>query len=217
LTVEDRRPSSQIVSDGYDRIAERYADWAACTVVDKARPRYVSLIFDRLPDGAAVLELGCGGGGPTTRQLAERFCLTGVDISARQIELARQHVPQATFLHADMIELELPLASFDAVVALYTLTHLPQGKLPSVLERIGTWLRPGGLFVATMGTHSDPGTVEPNWLGAPMYFSGYGVEESMGFVERAGLAIESAQVEAILEDCESVEFLWVVAKRRATD
>lgn len=42
-----------------------------------------------LPEGARVLELGCGSGNITTRRLAERFIVTGMDISARQIELAQ--------------------------------------------------------------------------------------------------------------------------------
>src|SRR5437879_2276437 len=203
----------QIVADGYDRIAERYADWATDDVVDEARPRLVALIVERLPQGAAVLDLGCGGGGPTMRQLAERFTLIGVDISARQTALARQNVPKATFIHGDMVGLEIPPGSFAAVVALYTLTHLPHGELPQLLVKISWWLRPGGLLVATMSARPDPGTIEPDWLGAPMYFSGYSVEENRRFVDQVGLKIESAPIESILEDGQSVQFLWIVASK----
>jgi SAM-dependent methyltransferase len=109
----------RIVAEGYDRVADRYAQWAYHEVVDEARPRYVALVLDSLPEGASVLELGCGGGGPSTRQLAARFSLTGVDISARQVELARQSAPGATFIHADMSRVEFPSSSFDGVVAFY--------------------------------------------------------------------------------------------------
>jgi 2-polyprenyl-3-methyl-5-hydroxy-6-metoxy-1,4-benzoquinol methylase len=94
----DRR---QIVAEGYDRIAERYAEWGQHNTIDRARPRYISLLLERLAESADVLELGCGGGGLATRQLAEPFVLTGVDLSARQIELARQNPPEATFIHED--------------------------------------------------------------------------------------------------------------------
>ena len=57
-----------------------------------------------------MLELGCGGGTPETRRLAERFALTGVDISPRQVERARAAIPEAEFLCADFTELELPPA-----------------------------------------------------------------------------------------------------------
>ena len=64
-----------------------------------------------------------------------------------------------------------------------------------------------------MSTHPDMGTIEPDWLGAPMYFSGYGVEDNRHFVENAGLEIESALIETIVEDGEPVRFLWIVARR----
>jgi ubiquinone/menaquinone biosynthesis C-methylase UbiE len=51
--------------------------------------------------------------------------MTGVDISAAQLALARQHVPNATLIQADMMALAFPPASFDAIVALYSLIHLP--------------------------------------------------------------------------------------------
>src|SRR5712691_4675957 len=131
----------QIVADGYDRIAERYADWVTDDVLDEARPRYVALVLERLLQGAPVLELGWGGGGPTTRQLAERFTLTGVDISARQIALTRQNVPKATFIHGDMVGLEYPPGRIAAVVALHALNHLRHGELPQLLVKVASWLR----------------------------------------------------------------------------
>jgi SAM-dependent methyltransferase len=202
----------RIVADGYDRIAERYARWTAEEVVDESRQRYTTLLLESLPPGARVLELGCGGGGPTTRQLAERLDVTGVDISARQIELARQNVPAATFVHADMTGVTFPPASFDAVAAFYTLSHLPHGELPTMIERIGQWLRPGGRLVASMSPRASRGATE-DWLGVPMYFSGYSTEESRRFVEAAGLQISSARVEQIRENGRPASFLWIVATR----
>jgi SAM-dependent methyltransferase len=209
-TVRDPR---RIVAEGYDRIAERYAAWIANDLVDEVRPRYTAVLLEGLPPGAAVLDLGCGSGVPTTRQLAERFAVTGVDISARQVALARENVPRAQFLQADMTRLSFPPNSFDGVAAFYAFTHLPHGELPGLVVRITSWLRPGGLLVASMGASADLGSVEPDWLGAPMYFSGYSVEEGQHFIEMAGLAVVRLQVETILEDQRPVAFTWVVAQK----
>ena len=51
-----------------------------------------------LPPEATVLDPGCGAGIAVTRWLEQRFAVTGVDISARQLELACQHVPAAAFV-----------------------------------------------------------------------------------------------------------------------
>ena len=213
---EQHRIALRVVADGYDRIAARYAQWLAHEVVDEIRPRYTQVLLDGLPPGARVLELGCGGGGPTTRLLAERFSLTGVDLSTGQLDLARRNVPGATFLHADMTTLAFEPESFDAVASFYALGHLPYGELPRLIPRIASWLRPGGLLVASMAARDNPGEVEPDWLGAPMYFSGYAPAENRRFVEQAGLEVLSAQEEAILEDGRPTVFHWILARKPAT-
>ena len=113
------------VQQGYDRIAEQYLAWTLHTR-EQERERYAAVLLDALPDGARVLDLGCGAGLPTTRALARRFRVTGVDISARQIALAREHVPEAEFIQADMTQLDLPPDSFDGVTAFYAIIHVPR-------------------------------------------------------------------------------------------
>lgn len=202
----------KLVEQGYDRIAGRHHEWGG-----QARPgekaRHAAALFDRLPDGAAVLELGCGSGSSTTTRLAERFRLTGVDISARQIELICQAIPAATFIQADMATLDFPAASFDAVAAFYSIIHLPRGEHAGLLRRIATWLRPGGLLVATMGARSTEVGYEHDWLGAPMYWSHFDSETNRRLVEQAGLTLLAAQEETAEEHGTPSTFLWVVARK----
>lgn len=93
-----------------------------------------------------MLELGCGAPVESTRILAERANLAGVDISEAQVALARRRLPQATFIHADLSALEFAPESFDAVVALYVLLHIPRAELEPLLGRVASWLRPSGLL-----------------------------------------------------------------------
>ena len=97
----------RVVADGYDAVAERYYAWSDARP-SATRRRWLAKALERIPLGADVLDLGCGAGVPMTRALAAGRQVTGVDISARQIELARAAVPEATFIHADMTALELP-------------------------------------------------------------------------------------------------------------
>ena len=53
--------------------------------------------------------------------LANRFAVTGVDISEGQLSAARRNVPQATFIHADLGALDFPVASFDGLTAFYAI------------------------------------------------------------------------------------------------
>src|SRR5437868_768090 len=92
----------QIVADGYDQIAETYAARAVRAsqrVGGSGRDRFLAAYLADLPAGARVLDLGCATGVPVARTLAERFIVTGVDVSPQSIELARQNVPGAAFIH----------------------------------------------------------------------------------------------------------------------
>lgn len=200
-----------IVRQGYDAMAETYAAWAA-TVRIVERERYTRVLLDRVPEGAAVLELGCGAGAPTTRHLAQRFALTGVDLSARQIALARANVPTATCVQADIVALSFPPASFAAVAAFYTITHIPRDKHAALFATIHQWLQPGGLLVASLSSGGGAGDVE-DWLGVPMYFSGWGRATNLRLLADAGFEIVSARDETDEEFGRPTTFLWVVARK----
>jgi SAM-dependent methyltransferase len=203
-----------IVRQGYDRIGDEYERWSAAEVTDPARERYLGVLLDNLPGGATVLDLGCGSGALLTRHLAERFHVTGVELSSRMVELAQRNVPSATFICADMASVTFPPNSFDGACAFYSLTHLPREDLPPLLHQVETWLKPGGLFVASMSNSEDSGNVEDDWVGGvPMYFAGWDAEKNEELVENAGLRVLSTREEVVREEGEAAPFLWVVAKK----
>lgn len=167
-----------------------------------------------LEPGAEVLELGCGGGGPVTRKLAEQHRLLGVDISARQIERARERVPNATFRHGDATGLDFEPAIFDAVVSLYMLGHVPRAQQTALLRSIASWLRPGGYLLATMGTAGAEDEVEEDWLGAPMFFASFDEATNRSLLAGAGFELIEARVIPMEEPGHGlVSFMWILAGR----
>ena len=202
----------QVVEEGYDQMAERHHEWAQNARAEE-RARYASLVLDKLPRGAEMLDLGCGAGVPTTRELARKFTVTGVDISERQVELARRNVPDARFIHADATQLDFAPARFDGVVSFYAFIHIPRQEHASLLRKVAGWLRPGGLFVAAMGTRAVNRDFAEDFLGARMFWSGFDSATNKRLVEEAGLSTESAKEETAVEFDRPITFLWVVARR----
>ena len=82
-------PRTRIVEQGYDVIGDMFADRRDRIVGDPRRQSANELV-SRLSDGDRVLELGCGAVVPDTQALAERFRVTGVDISSEQTRRARE-------------------------------------------------------------------------------------------------------------------------------
>ena len=203
---------SRLIADGYDTLGVRYRDWAASIDADP-RDSWLARLDAVLAPGCRVLDLGCGPGVPTARRLAERFDVTGVDISERQIEAAREAVPSGRFIIADMTDIEFSPASFDAVVALYSLIHVPNEALPALLHRIHSWLAPEGLFLATFGTIDSEG-VQPDWLGVPMFFAGHGPAANRTLLKEAGFGLLEDEVVTSIEPGEGkVSFHWLFTRK----
>ena len=210
-----RIDNKEIVRRGYDLIAEKYTTWTK-TVRIEERERYTDFLLKNVEIGSKILELGCGSGDPTTIRLAERFAVTGVDISQQQIQFARCNVPQATFIQGDMTQLKFPSASFDAVVAFYSITHVPREQHANLMTLIANWLKPGGLFVASMSSGPLINSIE-NWLGVPMYFNGYAARTNRRIVRNAGFEILSDKLETAQDSGKLVTFLWIIARKLGDD
>jgi SAM-dependent methyltransferase len=198
------------VETGYDRIAEEYLKTKR-----PGDPVILELLEEAargLRDGARALDLGCGAGVPVTQWLARRFEVTGVDVSERQLELARQHVPAAHLIKADIAGVDFPDCSLDIVVAFYSIIHVPRTEQPALVDRIYRWLRPGGRFLAPWTIGEWEGE-EENWegWGSPMWWSHYNADQNLAMLRDAGFHIVSAE----RRTSGAETWLWVLAHKQS--
>jgi len=202
MTASDE---SDLVRRGYDALSYHYRS------DDAGEDRYAPWLAElraQLPAGGSVLDLGCGNGVPVARSLvAAGYRVTGVDISDVQIDRARRLVPAGTFIRADATAIEFPPRSFDAVVCLYALIHMPLAAQPGLLRRAADWLRPAGWLLVITG-HSALTATEDNWLGgpAPMWWSQADAGTYRSWLEQAGLQV-TAQ-EFVPEEDTGHELFW---------
>lgn len=204
----------EIVERGYDKIAEEYLKkFRSGSGADKHSKRYLKKLVKLVPKDSKVLDLGCGAGIPITKFLTRFYKVTGADISAKQIELAKKNVPRATFIKADMVEIDFPADSFDAIVSFYAIFHIPRECHKELLRKIFTMLNPGGYFLGTMGARELKEGTEENWLGAPMYWSHFGKEKNIEILKDIGFNILISNVEVEKEDNKEVEHLYVLAQK----
>jgi ubiquinone/menaquinone biosynthesis C-methylase UbiE len=194
----------------YDELGPSFREWAA-EIEDEPLDRFFGELEARVQRGGRVLDIGCGPG-TKTKRLAERFEVVAVDLSGAQLKLARAEAPQATFLQGDILELDFPDGSFDAVTAFYSFMHIPRDDHPELLARIRRWLKPGGVFLAPMSTIGGPDRVE-NWIGVDMFFSGWDAGTNERIVREAGFELLVAEVLDILEPQGETAFFWVLGRK----
>ena len=146
-----------------------------------------------LPPGARVLDLACGTGMPTARQLADAgLQVTGIDLSPGMLALARQNVPEAEFARADMGDLvgggTLAAGSFSGIAAFFALLMLPRQEIPYLLGAIHDLLEPGGLLALSM-VEADVDDMQIPFLGNTIRVSGYLRDELHHVVTDAGFEV----------------------------
>jgi len=135
-----------------------------------------------------------------------------IDLSARQLELARANVPGATFRKADLSTVDLPDASADAVTAFYSMTHVPRDRHADVLGRVARWLRPGGFLLLTLSARGETDGVH-EFCGVPMFFSGYGPDTNRQLLADAGFSLLLDELVTMQEPNTVSTFQWVLASK----
>lgn len=186
----DLSDPKDLVRSGYDAVSHLYRGDAES---HEPYSSWIAALEGLISRGAAVLDLGCGCGVPVARSLAQHgYCVTGVDFSAVQIQRARALTPTATFVQADASDVAFPARSFDAIVCLYTLIHIPLEEQRQLLHRMAAWLRQGGWLLAITGHTAWTGT-EQDWLGgsAPMWWSHTDADTYRSWIADARLDITS--------------------------
>ncbi|KAF8904586.1 type 11 methyltransferase [Mucidula mucida] len=209
-----------VVEKGYDQIAPQYLAWSSRRPTT-TRAAYIEKLIRLLPKGAKVLELGCGAGVPSTQALVEAgLAVTGVDISASQLTLAKEHVPQATLVHGDMMSLSFEPESFDAVVAFYSIFHLPRDEQGAMLGKIKMWLKHGGWMLFNLNGHEDEGdTVFEDWMGVRMFSSRLGVDGNRDILNKFGDGLKVVEDEVAVEKVGPFDekFHWIMARKQSED
>ncbi len=203
-------PRTQIVGAGYDAMVDTWEDWVA-QIEDDPRAEWRDELIERLPEGARVVELGCGGGTTETRLLAQRFRLTGVDLSDEQLRRARERVPEAEFVQADFTSIDFESESLAAVVAFYSFNHVSRDLLAPLDARVRRWLAPDGLFLTALGT-SDTENWTGEWLGATMYFSSFPPAVNSRMLRDAGFELLRDEIVTFREPEGPARFQWILAR-----
>ncbi|MBL1099123.1 class I SAM-dependent DNA methyltransferase [Streptomyces coffeae] len=190
-------------AEAFDAIGDRY---------DEAFPHKEGQVkagqwlADTLAPGSRVLDVGCGTGLPTARQLTDAgHRVTGIDISPGMLKLARDNVPGAEFHQVDIVDLRAggrygpggarELGPFDGIAAFFALVLLPRPEIPYALRALHAVLRPGGPMTLSM-VEADVDDFAIPFLGNSVRVSGYLREDLRQVVSDAGFEITGEESHA---------------------
>lgn len=178
------------VEKGYDKIAEEYSS----TRDQFKNEKYLQKLNNLLKPNSTILDIGCGAGKPVDEFFVKHgHKIIGIDISRKQIELAKKNLPKANFAVKDMDTLSPNEYSVDAVISFYAIFHIPRDRHRQLVTTIYSFLPNGGYILITMGASEWEG--KENFHGVEMYWSHYNEEKNKKIIQNSGFEILLSEID----------------------
>ncbi len=163
----------------------------------------------KLSKNAKVLDFWCGAGIPYDEYFVNKqFNVTGIDISKKHIELAKEFIKNVKFIEGDFSTYNFE-DKYDAIVSFFAIFHIPRTEHKKLFQRIHSLLNKNGHILITLGATDMECAINPNFVGAPMAWSSYSVEINKKLIQEAGFEIIMA-----VEDYRTEKHLWILAKKK---
>jgi len=125
-----------------------------------------------LEDCFKVLDIGCGPGN-VAKQLCglKKLEITGIDLSWEMLKIAKANVPDGSFYLQDSRSANFLSDYFDAMVLSFSIVHLDNDEMNTVLTNSVKWLRSGGYLYLSFMEGKEPGFEKTSFSQQPLYFN----------------------------------------------
>jgi SAM-dependent methyltransferase len=137
--------SSELVQKtfrAYNQIAsDYYSSHAGKLVAQEQLDEFKTLV--NAP--AQVLDIGSGPGNDAG-YLADKYSVTGVEMSRRFYEIAAFENPEVNFINADVITYDIGKEKYKGIWARDAIHHIPEKDMDNVFKKIADALVPGGIL-----------------------------------------------------------------------
>lgn len=201
----------KIVKEGYEKgdYAGHFRTRPQPNAMEK---KFLNRLVALIPKAAKILDLGCGIGIPFDKYFADKgFQVIGIDVAHKHVEQAKKNVPSAAFIEGDFSKTDFGGERFHAIIAMYSVFHIPREEQQSLFNKMHDLLEGGGVILMTLGTSNTDG-LEENWTGAPMAWSNYDPATYKVMIAKAGFEIAESKYEGQPGDDEY--HWWVLAKKK---
>lgn len=197
-------------TSGADRVVGLYQRHGLAWAADRRDRLTEGGWLDRLlapaPEGARILDLGCGSGRPIARALIERGCqVTGVDTAPDLIDLCGAAFPDHDWRVADMRGLDLGCV-FDGVIAWDSFFHLDHDAQRAMFAVFRRHAAPSAGLMFTSGP--EHGIAMGEYGGEPLFHASLDPTEYRALLARHGFAVEAYAP----DDPESSRTVWLARR-----
>ncbi|HSJ68542.1 MAG TPA: methyltransferase domain-containing protein [Anditalea sp.] len=191
------------IGEKYDKIAEWWHQYHHDSDYGiKQIERAISYCTKR----KTALDVGCGSGGRIIRKLEiNGFKVTGIDVSSKMIELAKDNHVSTKFILADISTWETK-KKYDLIVAWDSIFHLPLSMHSKVISKLCGMLQKNGILAYTLG--DDHGEHESDWHNEKFYYSTIGIKGNLKVIMESNCEVRHLELDQFPE-----KHVFVIAKK----
>lgn len=190
--------SEHVTQPGYDALADRYAAMFPGPYQSQIEQHAVAAFVERIGGSGVVVDVGCGIGHVAADLRRRGLDVVGCDPSPAMLQIARRTYPDLVFLDDDATLGEV-IGPIAAIIARFSLIHIPPDELSGILQRWAGRLRPAVPVLIASQSSDIVGTatsfdhaVAPAWRWHPDELSrvlgGNGFDEDWRIVSRPNAA-----------------------------
>jgi 2-polyprenyl-3-methyl-5-hydroxy-6-metoxy-1,4-benzoquinol methylase len=166
---------------------------------------------------AEILELACGPGNITKYLLNKRpdFKITGLDLSANMIALAKLNNPEAEFLIMDCRTINMFHKTFDGIVCGFCLPYLSKEETFQLFSDCSLLINPEGmLYISTMEDDYSKSGIKKGSSGDEIYQYFYQADDLIDLLKMNDFEIIKLERKQYKDTNENlVTDLMIVAKK----
>jgi SAM-dependent methyltransferase len=201
----------------YNLVASKYHELFHDEMKEKEYDRELLDRFARgLGSDSLVCDAGCGPSGHIGRYLFDKgIPVLGVDIADRCVELARRHNPTMRFERCDMAELSFADATFDGIIAYYSIIDTPKNQVGRFFREFRRVLKPGGrLLIAVKAGSSEGYSTDLLGMETEIYFSLFTLDEIRRYYEDGRFDVEFLEQRDPYASEIRIERIFAIGRKR---
>jgi len=176
---------SEKIAALYERHAHAWAEERGSDLV--LEKQWLDSFIALLPEGATILDVGCGSAEPIAKYLIEKgFEVSGVDASPSMISMCRSRFPDNQWIVADMRRLSLG-RTFQGLIAWDSFFHLSHDAQRGMFPIFRQHLVAGAPLMFTSGPAH--GEAIGTYGGEPLYHASLDAAEYRSLLAANGFAV----------------------------
>jgi ubiquinone/menaquinone biosynthesis C-methylase UbiE len=213
--MKQLKETNSITCKVYDLLAEKYH---ALFKDELSQKEYDRKLIDNYAQYfspcSIIYDVGCGPSGHIGKYLFDKgLNVTGIDISEKCIDIAKNYNRDMTFKRMDMMNLQVDDQSIDGIIAFYSIIHTPKENIDKIFQEFKRVLKSGGKVMLAVKEGKGEG-LEGHILDSDMsiYFSYFTKKEVETYFISNGFKIIFLECRTPYSDEIAISRIYAIAE-----